>query len=161
MNTNKPSCAEQKGTTSSAQQAVAWLQRCRCAWRAETCSSLLHKSRHRIHFGACIKMRQERKKINCFCKVNGMNVFLATHSLLLLYVISSSIYTRDHEGPLKTFWCLLGSFRKIHFINNSAYTSYVSRTSFYWLCLSCVYLHENRLFGHVPLESYCFSCFLS
>lgn len=37
-----------------------------------------------------------------FGKVNGMPSSVATHGLLLLYVISSSTYNSDHKGPLKT-----------------------------------------------------------
>lgn len=84
-----------------------------------------------------------------------MPASVATHGLLRLYVISSSTYNSDHKGPLKTCWCLLGSFRIIQFINNSAYTSYVFRIPFALLCLLWVYLHENWLFGYLSFESYC------
>ena len=85
-----------------------------------------------------------------------MPASVATHRLLLLYVISSSTYNSDHKGPLKTCWCLLGSFTIIQFINNSAYISYIFRIPLALLCLLWVYLHKNRLFGYLSSESYCF-----
>lgn len=93
-----------------------------------------------------------------------MPASVATHGLLLPYVISSSYniyviymitYNSDHKGPIKTCWCLLGSFRIIQFINYSAYRSCVFRIPFALLCLLWVYLHENRLFGPLCFESYC------
>lgn len=83
-----------------------------------------------------------------------MPASVATHGLLLLYVISGSTYNSDHKGPLKTCWCLLGSFGIIQFINNSAYMSMSS--GFLWpCCLLWLYLHGNRLFGDLSFESSC------
>lgn len=87
-----------------------------------------------------------------------MPAAVATCGLLLLYATSSSTYNSDHKGPLKTCWCLLGSFRIIQFINNYAYISYNFGIPFALLCLLWVYLHENRLFGYLSSESFCL-CF--
>lgn len=84
-----------------------------------------------------------------------MPASVATHGLLLLYVISSSTYNSDHEGPLKTCWGLLGSFRITEIINNSAYMPYIFRILFALICFLWVYLHESRLFGYLSLESDC------